>query len=67
MDDSEEDKERTPKKARAMRMDKVSSAKDPESANASKNPIISVVLTSHEAIPGEIHVRCTNGWVIYLN
>lgn len=52
MDDGDEDKERTPKKARAMRMEKVSSAKDPESANASKNPIISVVLTSYEAIPG---------------
>uniref|UniRef100_A0A8C1SXD2 Zinc finger and AT hook domain containing n=1 Tax=Cyprinus carpio TaxID=7962 RepID=A0A8C1SXD2_CYPCA len=51
-DDGEEEKERTPKKARAMRTDKLSSAKDPESASSNKNPIISVVLTSHEAMPG---------------
>uniref|UniRef100_A0A8C2J6G4 Zinc finger and AT hook domain containing n=1 Tax=Cyprinus carpio TaxID=7962 RepID=A0A8C2J6G4_CYPCA len=50
--DGEEEKERTPKKARAMRTDKLSSAKDPESASSNKNPIISVVLTSHEAMPG---------------
>uniref|UniRef100_A0A8C1FCF6 Zinc finger and AT hook domain containing n=1 Tax=Cyprinus carpio carpio TaxID=630221 RepID=A0A8C1FCF6_CYPCA len=50
--DGEEEKERTPKKARAMRTDKLSSAKDPESASGNKNPIISVVLTSHEAMPG---------------
>ncbi|KAL0172061.1 hypothetical protein M9458_032372, partial [Cirrhinus mrigala] len=49
--DGEEEKERTPKKARAMRTDKLSSAKDPESASGNKNPIISVVLTSHEAMP----------------
>lgn len=50
--DGEEDRERTPKKARAMRTDKVSSAKDAESTSGNKNPIISVVLTSHEAMPG---------------
>uniref|UniRef100_A0A672SEI5 Zinc finger and AT-hook domain containing n=1 Tax=Sinocyclocheilus grahami TaxID=75366 RepID=A0A672SEI5_SINGR len=50
--DGEEEKERTPKKARAMRTEKLSSAKDPESASGNKNPIISVVLTSHEAMPG---------------
>uniref|UniRef100_A0A8C2EI12 Zinc finger and AT hook domain containing n=1 Tax=Cyprinus carpio TaxID=7962 RepID=A0A8C2EI12_CYPCA len=49
---NEEEKERTPKKARVMRTDKLSSAKDPESASSNKNPIISVVLTSHEAMPG---------------
>ncbi|XP_052000064.1 zinc finger protein ZFAT-like [Xyrauchen texanus] len=52
MTDGEEDNERMPKKARAMRTEKVSSAKDPESASGNKNPIISVVLTSLEAIPG---------------
>uniref|UniRef100_A0A671Q2P5 Zinc finger protein ZFAT-like n=1 Tax=Sinocyclocheilus anshuiensis TaxID=1608454 RepID=A0A671Q2P5_9TELE len=51
-DEEEEEKERTPKKARAMRTDRLSSAKDPESASGNKNPIISVVLTSHEAMPG---------------
>ncbi|ROL47804.1 Zinc finger protein ZFAT [Anabarilius grahami] len=55
--DGEEDKERTPKKARAMRTDKVSSAKDPESASGNKNPIISVVLTSHEAMPGQTQLK----------
>ncbi|XP_016376266.1 zinc finger protein ZFAT-like [Sinocyclocheilus rhinocerous] len=50
--DEEEEKERTPKKACAMRTDKLFSAKDPESASGNKNPIISVVLTSHEAMPG---------------
>uniref|UniRef100_A0A673K966 Cytoplasmic dynein 1 intermediate chain 1-like n=1 Tax=Sinocyclocheilus rhinocerous TaxID=307959 RepID=A0A673K966_9TELE len=49
---NEEEKERTPKKACAMRTDKLFSAKDPESASGNKNPIISVVLTSHEAMPG---------------
>ncbi|XP_057195557.1 zinc finger protein ZFAT-like isoform X2 [Triplophysa rosa] len=52
LNDREEDRERTPKKARAMRTDKMVSAKVPESTNGSKNPIVSVVLTSHEAIPG---------------
>ncbi|XP_077068608.1 zinc finger protein ZFAT isoform X3 [Siphateles boraxobius] len=50
--DGEEEKERTPKKARAMRTDKMSSAKDSEAQSGNKNPIISVVLTSHEAMPG---------------
>uniref|UniRef100_A0A672QVZ8 Zinc finger and AT-hook domain containing n=1 Tax=Sinocyclocheilus grahami TaxID=75366 RepID=A0A672QVZ8_SINGR len=49
---NEEEKERTPKKACTMRTDKLSSAKDPESASGNKDPIISVVLTSHEAMPG---------------
>lgn len=39
-----------------MRTDKMVNAKVPESTNGSKNPIVSVVLTSHEAIPGEIFV-----------
>uniref|UniRef100_A0A672QVY1 Zinc finger and AT-hook domain containing n=1 Tax=Sinocyclocheilus grahami TaxID=75366 RepID=A0A672QVY1_SINGR len=52
VDDEEEEKERTPKKACTMRTDKLSSAKDPESASGNKDPIISVVLTSHEAMPG---------------
>ncbi|XP_076826313.1 zinc finger protein ZFAT [Brachyhypopomus gauderio] len=47
-----EETESTQKKARTMRTDKASSAKDSESASCTKNPIISVVLAAHEAIPG---------------
>ncbi|XP_026863072.2 zinc finger protein ZFAT isoform X1 [Electrophorus electricus] len=52
VDDEEEDTECTLKKVRTMRTDKASGAKDSESASCTKNPIISVVLAAHEAIPG---------------
>ncbi|XP_022530053.2 zinc finger protein ZFAT [Astyanax mexicanus] len=51
-DDGEDDVRSTPKKARTMRTDKASNVKDPESTNCTKNPIVSVVLAAHEAIPG---------------
>ncbi|XP_072536439.1 zinc finger protein ZFAT isoform X2 [Salminus brasiliensis] len=51
-DDGEEDIRSTPKKARTMRTDKASNVKDPESTSCIKNPIVSVVLAAHEAIPG---------------
>lgn len=44
----------SPKKVRTAKTDKVSSVKDPESTSCPKNPIVSVVLAAHEAIPGEI-------------
>ncbi|KAI4882454.1 hypothetical protein NFI96_033348 [Prochilodus magdalenae] len=50
--DGEESVERTPKKARTTRTDKALSVKDPESTSCTKNPIVSVVLAAHEAIPG---------------
>ncbi|XP_031431515.1 zinc finger protein ZFAT isoform X2 [Clupea harengus] len=46
-----EDKLRTPKRARTHNSEKVS-AKESESAAGPVNPIISVVLAAHEAIPG---------------
>ncbi|XP_030638220.1 zinc finger protein ZFAT [Chanos chanos] len=48
----EEDKERAPKRARTIRTEKVSCVKASESTTGSKNPIISVILAAHEAIPG---------------
>uniref|UniRef100_A0A8B9RAF6 Zinc finger and AT hook domain containing n=1 Tax=Astyanax mexicanus TaxID=7994 RepID=A0A8B9RAF6_ASTMX len=51
-DDGEDDVRSTPKKARTMRTDKASNVKDPESTSCTKNPIVSVVLAAHEAIPG---------------
>ncbi|XP_036395514.1 zinc finger protein ZFAT-like isoform X2 [Megalops cyprinoides] len=51
-DGREEDRERTPKRARSLRSEKVSSTKDLDPAGSTKKPIISVVLTAHEAIPG---------------
>ncbi|KAL7874979.1 hypothetical protein SRHO_G00059490 [Serrasalmus rhombeus] len=50
--DGEESMESTPKKARTVRTNKSSSVKDPESTSCTKNPIVSVVLAAHEAIPG---------------
>lgn len=49
----EEDRERTPKRARSLRSEKVSGIKDLDQLGSTKKPIISVVLTAHEAIPGE--------------
>ncbi|KAJ8415785.1 hypothetical protein AAFF_G00403420 [Aldrovandia affinis] len=48
----EEDRERTPKRARSLRSEKVSGIKDMDQLGGTKKPIISVVLTAHEAIPG---------------
>nr|XP_023668819.1 zinc finger protein ZFAT isoform X1 [Paramormyrops kingsleyae] len=48
----EEERERLPKRSRTGRPEKICSVKDLEQGGATKNPIISVVLTAHEAIPG---------------
>ncbi|XP_051791971.1 zinc finger protein ZFAT-like isoform X2 [Erpetoichthys calabaricus] len=50
--DKDEDIERPPKKARIQRSEKVCLSKDPDQSSGAKQPIISVVLTAHEAIPG---------------
>lgn len=50
-----EDEECTPKKVgRTVKSDKVWSIKNPESTGCTKNPIVSVVLAAHEAIPGKM-------------
>ncbi|MBN3314639.1 ZFAT protein, partial [Atractosteus spatula] len=52
LEDGEEDRERAPKRSRAPRIEKSSSVKDSDQTSGLKKPIISVVLTAHEAIPG---------------
>ncbi|NXU57412.1 ZFAT protein, partial [Turnix velox] len=48
----EDEREKTPKRPRAQKTEKTSSTKETEQVSGAKNPIISVVLTAHEAIPG---------------
>ncbi|XP_069076891.1 zinc finger protein ZFAT isoform X1 [Pleurodeles waltl] len=48
----EDEKERTSKKLRMQRTEKVSSTRESDQIPGAKKPIISVVLTAHEAIPG---------------
>ncbi|XP_029779438.1 zinc finger protein ZFAT isoform X2 [Suricata suricatta] len=51
----EDDREKTPKRPRTQRTEKVqkvSSGKEARQVSGAKKPIISVVLTAHEAIPG---------------
>uniref|UniRef100_A0A670JKL1 Zinc finger protein ZFAT n=1 Tax=Podarcis muralis TaxID=64176 RepID=A0A670JKL1_PODMU len=52
LDRREDERERTPKRQRLQRTEKSLSAKDADQLSGAKNPIISVVLTAHEAIPG---------------
>ncbi|XP_015212586.1 zinc finger protein ZFAT isoform X1 [Lepisosteus oculatus] len=52
LEDGEEDRERAPKRSRVPRIEKSSSVKDSDQTSGLKKPIISVVLTAHEAIPG---------------
>ncbi|XP_066571948.1 zinc finger protein ZFAT isoform X2 [Amia ocellicauda] len=52
LEDRDEDREKTPKRTRATRTERASSLKDSEQTGGTKKPIISVVLTAHEAIPG---------------
>ncbi|KAG2464786.1 ZFAT protein, partial [Polypterus senegalus] len=58
--DKDEDIERPPKKARIQRSEKVCLSKDPDQSSGAKQPIISVVLTAHEAIPGAARI-CVRG------
>ncbi|NWU89827.1 ZFAT protein, partial [Upupa epops] len=52
LDRKEDEREKAPKRPRVQKMEKTSSAKETEQIPGAKNPIISVVLTAHEAIPG---------------
>ncbi|XP_055768316.1 zinc finger protein ZFAT-like isoform X4 [Salvelinus fontinalis] len=52
----EEDRERSSKRPRPLRSEKVSLVKEQEPAGGTKNPIISVVLTAHEALPGATRI-----------
>ncbi|XP_065525076.1 zinc finger protein ZFAT isoform X1 [Lathamus discolor] len=52
LDRKEDERERTPKRPRAQKTEKTPSTKETEQVSGAKNPIISVVLTAHEAIPG---------------
>ncbi|NXY41018.1 ZFAT protein, partial [Ceuthmochares aereus] len=52
LDRKEDEREKTPKRPRVQKTEKTPSAKETEQVSGAKNPIISVVLTAHEAIPG---------------
>lgn len=51
----EDDREKAPKRPRAQKTEKVQkiSGKEAGQLSGAKKPIISVVLTAHEAIPGD--------------
>ncbi|XP_066539989.1 zinc finger protein ZFAT-like isoform X2 [Hoplias malabaricus] len=59
--DGEEDTECTSKKARPTRTDKANSVKDLDPTSCTKNPIVSVVLAAHEAIPGATKIVPVEG------
>ncbi|KAF1514585.1 UNVERIFIED_CONTAM: Zinc finger protein ZFAT, partial [Eudyptes pachyrhynchus] len=52
LDRKEDEREKTPKRPRVQKTEKTPSTKETEHVSGAKNPIISVVLTAHEAIPG---------------
>ncbi|KAJ6661452.1 hypothetical protein lerEdw1_014360 [Lerista edwardsae] len=52
LDRREDEREKVPKRQRQQRNEKSLSAKEEDQVSGAKNPIISVVLTAHEAIPG---------------
>ncbi|XP_054241332.1 zinc finger protein ZFAT isoform X3 [Indicator indicator] len=52
LDRKEDEREKTPKRPRVQKIEKTPSTKESEQIAGAKNPIISVVLTAHEAIPG---------------
>ncbi|NXP17215.1 ZFAT protein, partial [Scytalopus superciliaris] len=52
LDRKEDEREKTPKRPRGQKTEKTPSTKETEQVPGAKNPIISVVLTAHEAIPG---------------
>uniref|UniRef100_A0A8C5U4T2 Zinc finger protein ZFAT n=1 Tax=Malurus cyaneus samueli TaxID=2593467 RepID=A0A8C5U4T2_9PASS len=52
LDRKEDEREKTPKRPRVQKTEKTASTKESEQVSAAKNPIISVVLTAHETIPG---------------
>ncbi|XP_054842039.1 zinc finger protein ZFAT [Eublepharis macularius] len=52
LDRREDEREKAPKRPRLQRSEKSLLAKEADQVSGAKNPIISVVLTAHEAIPG---------------
>ncbi|NWZ71134.1 ZFAT protein, partial [Acrocephalus arundinaceus] len=52
LDRKEDEREKTPKRPRVQKTEKTASSKETEQVSGAKNPIISVVLTAHETIPG---------------
>ncbi|NXQ56244.1 ZFAT protein, partial [Anthoscopus minutus] len=52
LDRKEDEREKTPKRPRIQKTEKTASTKETEQVSGAKNPIISVVLTAHETIPG---------------
>ncbi|NXH32027.1 ZFAT protein, partial [Myiagra hebetior] len=52
LDRKEDEREKTPKRPRVQKTEKTASTKETEQVSGAKNPIISVVLTAHETIPG---------------
>ncbi|NXI53447.1 ZFAT protein, partial [Chloroceryle aenea] len=52
LDRKEDEREKTPKRTRVQKTERTPSTKETEQVSGAKNPIISVVLTAHEAIPG---------------
>ncbi|NXA51787.1 ZFAT protein, partial [Nothocercus julius] len=52
LDRKEDEREKLPKKPRVQKAEKPLQTKEAEQVSGAKNPIISVVLTAHEAIPG---------------
>ncbi|KAM9387693.1 zinc finger protein ZFAT [Phaethornis superciliosus] len=52
LDRKEDEREKTPRRPRVQKTEKTPSTKETEQVSGAKNPIISVVLTAHEAIPG---------------
>ncbi|KAM8810568.1 zinc finger protein ZFAT [Eudromia elegans] len=52
LDRKEDEREKPPKKPRVQKAEKTLPTKEAEQVSGAKNPIISVVLTAHEAIPG---------------
>ncbi|XP_068789481.1 zinc finger protein ZFAT isoform X7 [Struthio camelus] len=52
LDRKEDEREKPPKRPRVQKAEKTLSTKEAEQVSGAKNPIISVVLTAHEAIPG---------------
>lgn len=61
----EEDREKAPRRPRTQRMEKVqkvSSGKEAGQVSGAKKPIISVVLTAHEAIPGDRDKQEVTRW-----
>ncbi|XP_010188224.1 PREDICTED: zinc finger protein ZFAT, partial [Mesitornis unicolor] len=55
LDRKEDEREKTPKRPRAQKAEKTPT-KETEQVSGAKNPIISVVLTAHEAIPGATEI-----------